>query len=396
MSQQPGFATTAIHAGYDPFAHFGAVNPPVFLTSTYAQKAPGQHQGYDYSRSGSPTRAALEAQLAAIEGAEYGFAFSCGMAAIDCVIKSTLLPGDHLLSADDVYGGTFRLFDKTYEPLGIDISYVDTSDPANVAKAIRPNTKLIWIESPSNPLLKVTDISAVAKLAHEAGAKLVVDNTFATPYLQRPLALGADIVMHSATKYLGGHSDVVLGAVMLNGGNELERPKLGRIELRQSIAFHQNATGGVPGPLDSFLVHRGIKTLALRMEQHCSSAMKLAQFLEAHPKVERVIYPGLASHPQHSIARRQMQGFGGMISFEIKGSVEDGVKVVSNRKWWTLGESLGGVESLIEHPCSMTHASIPRELRMKAGLNDGLIRCSVGIEDTDDLIADLDAGLAAF
>jgi cystathionine beta-lyase/cystathionine gamma-synthase len=318
------------------------------------------------------------------------------MAAIDCILKTTLLPGDHLLSADDVYGGTFRLFDKTYEPLGIEISYCDTSDPAKVAAAIRPNTKLVWVESPSNPLLKVTDIAAVAKLAHDAGVRLVVDNIFATPFLQRPLALGADIVMHSATKYLGGHSDVVLGAVMLNGGSVIERPKLGRIGLQEAIYFNQNATGGVPGPLDSYLVHRGIKTLALRMQQHCASALKIAQFLEAHPKVTRVLYPGLASHPQHEIAKRQMSAFGGMVSFEIDGSVEDGVKVVCGRKWWTLGESLGGVESLIEHPCSMTHASIPKELRMKAGLNDGLIRCSVGVEETDDLIADLEQGLAAF
>lgn len=392
----PGFSTLAIHHGYDPFEHFGAVNPPVFLTSTYAQREPGKHMGYEYSRSGSPTRTPLEKLLAGIEGAHAGFSFSSGLAAIDTIIKATCLPGDHVLCADDVYGGTFRLFDKHFEATGIRFDYVDTSNPANIAAGLRGNTRLVWIESPSNPLLKVTDIAEAAKLAHAAGALLVVDNTFATPYLQRPLELGADIVMHSATKYLGGHSDVVLGCAMVRGGLEVTRPKLGKMPLENAIGFHQNASGGVPGPLDCYLVHRGIKTLAVRMERHCDSAEKIAAFLKAHPRVTKVMYPGLATDPGHGVARRQMKRFGGMISFEIDGSVADGVKVVSGRRWWTLGESLGGVESLIEHPCSMTHASIPKALRQKAGLEDGLIRCSVGIEDADDLIEDLAEGLAAY
>jgi cystathionine gamma-lyase len=393
----PGaFATRAIHAGYDPHEHFGAVNPPVFLTSTYAQREPGKHAGFEYSRSGSPTRAPLERLLADIEGADRGFAFSSGLAAIDTIIKATCNPGDHVVSADDVYGGTFRLFDKTFAPWGMKFDFTDTSDPANVKKLLRENTKLVWLESPSNPLLKISDIAAVAKLVHSVGALLVVDNTFATPCLQRPIELGADIVMHSATKYLGGHSDVVLGCAMVRGGISVKRPKLGTVPLGDAIAFHQNASGGVPGPLDCYLVHRGIKTLAIRMDAHCGNAEKIAAFLSKHRRVTRVMYPGLTSHGNHAVAKRQMSRFGGMISFEIDGSVADGVKVVSGRRFWTLGESLGGVESLIEHPCSMTHASIPRELRMKTGLNDGLIRCSAGIEDAGDLIEDLAEGLASY
>lgn len=398
MSDSPelGFSTRAIHAGYDPAAHFGAVNPPVFLTSTYAQEAPGKHQGFEYSRSGSPTRQALELLLADLEGADRGYAFASGMAAIDCILKATLLPGQRVVAADDLYGGTFRIFDKVYSPLGISFTFVDTSNVDAVEAAIDDDTTLVWLETPSNPLLKISDIEAIAEIAQANGALLVVDNTFATPYLQQPLNLGADIVMHSATKYLGGHSDVVMGCAMVKDSVSLQHPKLGEQSLVEAMTFHQNASGGVPGPLDAYLVHRGIKTLAVRMERHCDNAEAIVDFLKDHKRVTRVYYPGLSSHVNAPVARQQMARFGGMISFEIDGSVADGVKVVSGRRVWTLGESLGGVESLIEHPCSMTHASIPPELRRKAGLEDGLIRCSVGIEDVNDLIDDLAEGLDSY
>lgn len=395
MSDQSGaFSTRAIHAGYDPYQHFGAVNPPVFMTSTYAQEVPGKHQGFEYSRTGNPTRHALELLLANLEGAGRALCFGSGSAASDAILKATVKHGQRVLFADDVYGGTFRLFDKTYANLGMHFDRVDTTDLDAVRAAIKPETAIIWMESPSNPLLKVSDIAELAKIAHQNGSLLVVDNTFATPYLQQPIALGADIVVHSATKYLGGHSDVVLGCVMTKAGVKIELPKLGQMELGDAIAFHQNSTGGTPGPMDSYLVHRGIKTLALRMERHCDNAEKIAAFLAGNKRVTRVIYPGLASHTEHEVAKKQMSRYGGMISFEIDGSVEDGVRVVSGRRYWTLGESLGGVESLIEHPCSMTHGSIPKELRQAAGLEDGLIRLSVGIEDAGDLIADLEEGLA--
>lgn len=378
------FETRAIHSGYDPFDHFGAVNPPVFLSSTFAQSAPGKHQGFEYARSGNPTRKALEGVLASIEGGEHACAFSSGLGATDSIIK-LLSAGDHCIVADDVYGGTFRIFDKTFKRFGIEFSFVDTTRIENVRAAFKPNTKMLFIETPSNPLLKVSDIAALTALAREKKAISVVDNTFATPYLQRPLELGADIVMHSCTKYLGGHSDVVMGAAITRDA-----------QLHQQIAFNQNASGAVPGSLDCYLVHRGIKTLAVRMERACDNAEKVVTFLTEHPKVKSVYYPALAQHRNHDVARKQMKRFGAMISFEIKGSVADGVKVVSGRKVWTLGESLGGVESLLEHPASMTHASIPADMRKKIGLDDGLIRLSVGIEHPDDLIEDLAEGLDSY
>ncbi|MBK9975910.1 MAG: aminotransferase class I/II-fold pyridoxal phosphate-dependent enzyme [Planctomycetes bacterium] len=378
------FDTRAIHAGYDPFAHFGAVNPPVFLSSTFAQSSPGQHQGYEYARSGNPTRAALEGVLASLEEGEHACAFSSGLGATDSIIK-LLNAGDHVVMADDVYGGTFRIFDKTFKRFGVDFTMVDTTVAANVERAITPKTKMLFIESPSNPLLKISDIEALCTIARARKVISVVDNTFATPYLQQPLNLGADIVMHSATKYLGGHSDVVMGAAITRDAN-----------LAQQIKFNQNASGAVPGFLDCYLVHRGIKTLGVRMERACDNAEQIVSFLTEHKRVSRIYYPALDKHPNQAVAARQMRRFGAMIGFEIDGTVADGVRVVSGRRFWTLGESLGGVESLLEHPASMTHASIPPELRKKAGLNDGLIRLSCGIEAADDLIADLDEGLASY
>lgn len=378
------FETRAIHAGYDPFDHFGAVNPPVFLSSTFAQSAPGKHQGFEYARSGNPTRKALEGVLASIEDGEHACAFSSGLGATDSIIK-LLSAGDHCIVADDVYGGTFRIFDKTFKRFGIEFSFVDTTKVENVRAAFKPNTKMLFLETPSNPLLKVSDIAALTTLAREKKAISVVDNTFATPYLQRPLELGADIVMHSCTKYLGGHSDVVMGAAITRDP-----------QLHQQIAFNQNASGAVPGGLDCYLVHRGIKTLGVRVERSCDNAEQVVSFLLEHKRVTRIFYPALEKHVNHDVAARQMRRFGAMISFEIDGSVADGVKVVSDRKVWTLGESLGGVESLLEHPASMTHASIPKEMRAKAGLNDGLIRLSVGIEDPRDLIEDLKNGLESY
>ncbi|MCB9932469.1 MAG: aminotransferase class I/II-fold pyridoxal phosphate-dependent enzyme [Planctomycetes bacterium] len=378
------FETRAIHAGYDPFDHFGAVNPPVFLSSTFAQSAPGKHQGFEYARSGNPTRKALEGVLASIEGGEHACAFSSGLGATDSIIK-LLSAGDHCIVADDVYGGTFRIFDKTFKRFGIEFSFVDTTRLENVRAAFKPNTKMLFLETPSNPLLKVSDIAALTALAREKKAITVVDNTFATPYLQRPLELGADIVMHSCTKYLGGHSDVVMGAAITRDE-----------KLHQQIAFNQNASGAVPGGLDCYLVHRGIKTLGVRVEKSCDNAEQVVSFLLEHKRVTKIFYPALEQHVNHDVAARQMRRFGAMISFEIDGSVADGVKVVSDRKVWTLGESLGGVESLLEHPASMTHASIPKEMRAKAGLNDGLIRLSVGIEDPRDLIEDLKNGLESY
>lgn len=378
------FDTRAIHDGYDPSKNFGAVNPPINMSSTYSQSAPGKHQGYEYARSGNPTRAALEGVLASIENGTRAFAFSSGLGATDCVIK-LLNAGDHVVVADDVYGGTFRIFDKTYRRFGLDFTFVDTTRPQNVEAAFTAKTKMLFLESPSNPLLKITDIAAAAAVARKKGALTVVDNTFATPYLQNPLELGADVVLHSATKYLGGHSDVVLGVLVTKND-----------DLAAKLAFNQNASGAVPGGLDCYLVHRGIKTLAVRMERACDNAEKVVTFLTEHPKVKQIYYPALIKHKNHEIARKQMKRFGAMISFEIKGSVADGVKVVSGRKIWTLGESLGGVESLLEHPASMTHASIPAEMRKKIGLDDGLIRLSVGIEHAEDLIEDLAEGLDSF
>ncbi len=382
-SETPSFATLAVHAGTEPEPVTGAIMTPVFMTSTYVQPEPAKAKGFEYSRTGNPTRQALERALAALEGAKHGLAFSSGMASIDAVLR-LLSQGDHVVAGDDLYGGTYRIATKVYQRFGVSFTFVNTADPANVKKALKKETKLVWIESPSNPLLRVTDIAAVARIAREHGALSCVDNTFATPYLQRPLALGADIVTHSTTKYLGGHSDVVGGALLVNSD-----------DLRARLAFLQNAVGGVPGPMDCFLVLRGIKTLHLRMEQHGKGAAAVAEFLSRHPKIAKVHFPGLPEHPGHAVAKKQMRHFGGMVSFELKGTVEDGKKLCTRTKLFSLAESLGGVESLIEHPPSMTHGSIEPQVRRAAGLADGLIRLSVGIEDPQDLVADLEQALAA-
>lgn len=374
--------TLAIHAGCPPEARTGAVNVPVFLTSTYAQRAPGDHTGFEYSRTRNPTRDALEANIAALEGARHGLCFSSGCAATDALMHA-LSAGDHVVSTDDVYGGTFRLFDKIYRRHGLDFTFVPAADTEAYARAIRPSTRLIWIETPTNPLLSIVDVEAVSRLARARGIPVVVDNTFASPYLQQPLALGAAIVVHSVTKYLGGHSDVVGGAIATSDEGWAER-----------LRFLQNAAGGVPGPLDCFLTLRGIKTLHVRMDRHSDNAQLIAEMLERHPKVEKVIYPGLPSHPQHALARRQMRRPGGMISFVVGGGLEAARRLLTGMEVFTLAESLGGVESLIEHPAIMTHASIPAEHRQARGIADGLIRISVGIEHADDLRRDLEAALA--
>ncbi len=377
-----GFGTKAIHGGQEPDPAFGAVMPPVYLTSTYAQSRPGEHKGYEYSRTHNPTRTALERNLASIENGSFGLAFSSGLAAIDAIVR-LLAPGDEVVSTNDLYGGTYRLFTKIFERYGIKFTFVDLTTEGELEAAITERTRMVWVETPSNPMMRITDIQAVAELKKDKDFLLVVDNTFATPCLQRPLEYGADIVMHSATKYLGGHSDVVLGAAVVRSE-----------DLHEQLAFNQNSAGGTPGPLDSYLVLRGIKTLHLRMDRHCSSAMNIARWLQAHPKVDRVHYPGLESHKGHEIAARQMAQFGGMLSFTLKSDLqEEAFSVISSLKIFTLAESLGGVESLCEHPASMTHASIPAEERAKVGLGDSLIRLSVGVEDEKDLIADLEQGL---
>jgi len=377
------FSTRAIHAGQPPDPTTGAIMTPVYLTSTYVQEAPGKHKGYDYSRTANPTRHALEANLAALEGARFGLSFASGCAAANTVMN-LLKSGDHVVSGNDVYGGTYRLFTKVFQQYGVQFTFVDTTDLAKVEAAFRPTTRAIWIETPSNPLLRITDLKRAAELAHAHKALCVVDNTFATPYLQQPISLGADIVLHSATKYLGGHSDVVGGALLLDDE-----------ETKKRLAFFQNAVGAVPGPLDCWLVMRGTKTLAVRMDRHCANARHIAQWLSEHGDVARVNYPGLAKHPGHAIAKAQMRDFGGMISFDLRGTLEQSVKFVCATRVFSLAESLGGVESLIEHPASMTHASIPREERLANGLTDGLIRISAGIEDVEDLIEDLERGFAA-
>ena len=372
------FGTKAVHAGVEPDPTTGAIMTPIYQTSTYVQASPGDHKGYEYSRTHNPTRTALQKALATLENGTHGLCFATGMASIDTLVK-LLKPGDHVVSTNDLYGGTYRLFTKIYEGFGIRFSFVDMSDPENVAAAITPQTKLIWAETPTNPLLKVIDIAALAVLARKQGCWLAVDNTFASPALQTPLDLGADIVMHSATKYLGGHSDVVLGALVVKDD-----------ALHERLAFLQNSSGATPGPMDCFLVLRGIKTLHLRMERHCANGKAIAEYLLTNPKVERVYWPGLPTHPNHDVAKRQMRGFGGMVSFTLKGDhMADATRVLSNTKLFALAESLGGVESLIGHPASMTHASIPREERLKNGLADTLIRLSVGTEDAEDLIEDL-------
>ncbi len=371
-------ATKFIHAGTEPDPSTGAIMTPIYQTSTYVQEAPGVNKGFEYARSQNPTRKALEEALAIIENGKFGLAFSSGVAATDAVIK-LLNPGDEVIAAADMYGGTYRLFTKIFEKYGIRFIYVDTTDPANIKAALTPRTKLIWLETPTNPLMNISDIAAVAAISKQAGTWLCVDNTFASPYLQNPLDLGADIVMHSSTKYLGGHSDVIQGALIMNDP-----------ALREQLYFIQKSCGAVPGPMDCFLVLRGIKTLHVRMKQHCINGAAIAKWLREHPAVARVYWPGFEDQPGYQVARKQMRDFGGMISFELKNdSTEEARRVLSATHLFSLAESLGGVESLINHPASMTHASIPREERIKNGLSDSLIRLSVGIEDADDLIVDL-------
>jgi len=374
------FGTTAVHAGQSPDPTTGAIMTPIFCSSTYVQEYPAVvKDGYDYSRGKNPTRTALEGNLAALEGARHGVAFASGLAAIHAVATAAVSPGDRILCGNDLYGGTLRLFRRIFEPQGIELSVIDTSDLSAVEDSLKQGpASLVWLETPTNPLLRITDLAAVCRLAHEAGARVACDNTFATPYLQNPLALGCDFSVHSATKYLGGHSDVIGGAIMLNDD-----------ALAEKLHFVQMAVGAVPGPMDCFLILRGIKTLHIRMERHCENAKRIAEHLAGHARVSKVYYPGLASHAGHEVAARQMSDFGGMISFVLDGSVEDGMKFTSKTKLFALAESLGGVESLIEHPPSMTHASIPAEERRASGLDDGLIRLSVGIEDLDDLLQDL-------
>ena len=377
------FATKAIHAGVHPDEATGAIMTPIYQTSTYVQDGVGVHKGYEYSRTLNPTRHALEKNIAAIENGRFGAAFGSGLAAIDCVIK-ILQPGDEVISTNDLYGGTYRLFTTIFAKYGIKFHFVDMSNPAIIEQFITENTKLIWVETPTNPMMNIIDIEAVSKIAKKAGALLAVDNTFATPYLQTPLDLGADIVMHSATKYLGGHSDVVMGILVTD--NE---------ELSKEMYRIQNSTGAVTAPMDSFLVLRGIKTLHLRVQRHCENGEKIAHFLATHPKVDKVYWPGFVTHPNHVIAKKQMRGFGGMISFTLVGNkLEDAHAVVKKVKLFALAESLGGVESLIGHPATMTHASIPKEEREKTGVVDSLIRLSVGVEDVEDLISDLTAALS--
>lgn len=378
------FNTKTIHGGQKPDPSTGAVMPPVYQTSTFAQSSPGVHQGYEYSRAANPTRTALEDALASIENGAKGLAFSSGLAAIDSVMK-LLKPNDEVIAMDDLYGGTYRMFSKIYSEYGIKFHFVDMNDLEKVESLFNENTKLVWVETPTNPLMKLADIEAIAKITKKKNVLFAVDNTFATPYLQNPLDLGADVVMHSATKYLGGHSDVVAGALVTKTE-----------ELGEKLHFAQFATGGTLGPNDSYLVLRGIKTLHLRMQRHSENGQKVAEYLEKHPKVERVYYPGLESHPYHEIAKKQMHnGYGGMVTFTFKsGKKEDSIKFLEKVKVFTLAESLGGVESLANHPAIMTHASVPEETRKVLGITDDMVRLSVGVEDAEDLIKDLDKALA--
>ncbi|OWP62865.1 cystathionine gamma-synthase [Hymenobacter amundsenii] len=372
------FGTKAIHAGVHPDPATGAIMTPIYQTSTYVQTSPGQNKGYEYSRTHNPTRTQLQDALAALDNGKHGLAFASGMAAIDCAIK-LLQPGDEVICTDDLYGGSYRLFTKVYAPYGINFHFVPMHDMTAVEAAVTERTKMIWVETPSNPLLNVIDIAAAAAVAKKAGALLVVDNTFSTPYLQNPLDLGADIIIYSLTKYMGGHSDTVMGALVVNDD-----------ELNEKLAFYQNSCGGTPGPQDCFLVLRGLKTLHVRMQRHCENGRKVAEYLNSHAKVEKVFWPGLESHRNHAVAAKQMRDFGGMLSFVLKGDKQaDAIAVLEKFELFTLAESLGGVESLSGHPASMTHASIPAEQRRKSGLSDSLIRLSVGIEDAEDLIADL-------
>jgi cystathionine beta-lyase/cystathionine gamma-synthase len=377
------FGTKAIHAGVEPDPTTGAIMTPIYQTSTYVQESPGRHKGYEYARTQNPTRTVLQNNLAALENGKHGICYSSGLGATDAILK-LFRPGDEIIASNDLYGGTYRIMVRVFQEFGLKFKFVDLSDSAKLEAAVTSaessgRTKMVWIETPTNPLLRLVDIEAIAAITKSQGIQLVVDNTFASPYLQNPLDLGADMVLHSVTKYLGGHSDTVMGAIILNDD-----------ETAQRLTFIQNACGAVPGPQDCFLVLRGIKTLHVRMERHCENAQKVAQYLQQHPKVSQVHYPGLESHPGHALAKRQMRGFGGMLSFELTGdSMPEAIRVMESLEVFSLAESLGGVESLCTHPASMTHASIPKEEREKNGLKDTLIRLSVGIEDVDDLIGDL-------
>lgn len=376
------FGTKAVHAGVEPDPATGAIMTPIYQTSTYVQSAPGVHKGYEYSRTGNPTRNALENAIAELENGKFGACFGSGLAATDCILKM-LKPGDEIISTNDLYGGSYRLFTRIYEGFGLKFHFVPMGDASSVRAKVNANTKLIWVETPTNPMMNVIDIEAMAAVAKEAGAMLVVDNTFATPALQQPLDLGADMVMHSVTKYLGGHSDVVMGALVTRDEKIAER-----------MYFIQNSSGAVCGPMDSFLVLRGLKTLSLRMKQHCENGKAVAHFLKDHPKVDKVYWPGFETHPNHEVAKKQMNGFGGMVSFTLKeNTVTAATKVLSATHLFALAESLGGVESLIGHPATMTHAAIPKQEREKTGVVDSLIRLSIGIEDAEDLIADLSKAL---
>ena len=382
-TQTMKFGTKVIHAGLEPDPSTGAIMTPIYQTSTYVQEYPGKNKGYAYARGKNPTRSALEKNIAALEEGKYGLCFSSGMGAMDAVIKM-LRPGDEVVTGDDLYGGSYRMFTKVFAPFGIKFHFINMTDAENIRNYINANTKLIWVETPTNPTMQIIDIEACAKIAKEKNVMLAVDNTFASPYLQNPLLLGADIVMHSVTKYLGGHSDVVMGALVCNDD-----------KIYEQLAFIHNSCGATPGPMDSFLVLRGIKTLHLRMERHCFNGRKIAEFLKTHPRIEKIYWPGFEDHPNHSIAKKQMKDFGGMISVVLKGATqEDTFRIASSFQVFSLAESLGGVESLINHPATMTHASIPKEERIKAGVVDNLLRLSVGVEDIDDLIEDLKQALA--
>lgn len=382
MKDKMHFNSKTIHGGQEPDKAYGAVMPPIYQTSTYSQTIPGGHKGFEYSRTHNPTRQALERSLASIETGEFAFAFGSGLAAMDAVLK-LLKPGDEVVSTDDLYGGSYRLFTKIFEDFGIRFHFVNMSNVDNVEAAINKNTRMVWVETPTNPMMNVIDIQAISLLCQSNDVLLAVDNTFASPYIQQPLNLGADIVMHSATKYLAGHSDVILGSLVTNNKSLAER-----------LGFIQNASGAVPGPMDSFLTLRGIKTLHVRMQRHCENAAQIANYLKTHPKIEKVYWPGFEDHPNHHIAKAQMSDFGGMLSFVTKGAnYESAIQILKKLKLFTLAESLGGVESLAGHPASMTHASIPKEIREQSGVVDALIRLSVGIEDVRDLIADLDQAI---
>ncbi len=375
------FSTKAIHVGQEPDPTTGAIITPIYQTSTYVQEELGKHKGYEYARTGNPTRTALEQCLASLENAKYGLCFSTGLGATNTVMN-LLSQGDHVVVGEDVYGGTYRIFDKVYKRYGIEFTFVDSTDVKNTETALRPNTKMIWLETPTNPLLRLADIEAHVQLGRAKNVVTVVDNTFASPYFQRPIDLGIDVVVHSTTKYLGGHSDVVGGAILTS-----------RDDLYETLKFHQNAVGATPGPFDSWLVMRGLKTLAVRMKEHQKNAMTIAEMLEKHPAIERVYYPGLPCHPQHELAKKQMLGFGGMLSVVVKGGAQNAKDFLHATKLFSLAESLGGVESLIGHPATMTHASIPLKDRLERGIGDDLVRLSVGIEDIDDLLADLQNAL---